>query len=95
MKAVTVKELRKELSHRSPNEILDLCLRLSRFKKENKELLTYLLFEAGDELGYIAGVKEIIDEKFELLETKGNYILRKKIRSILTLTKKYLSKNRL
>jgi len=89
MKAVTVKELRKELSHRSPNEILDLCLRLSRFKKENKELLTYLLFEAGDELGYIAGVKEIIDEKFELLETKGNYILRKKIRSILTLTKKY------
>ncbi|MCK7539419.1 MAG: hypothetical protein MZV63_55195 [Marinilabiliales bacterium] len=24
-----------------------------RFKKENKELLTYLLFESGDELSYV------------------------------------------
>jgi len=89
MKAVSIKELRTELNHRSPNEIMDLCLRLSRFKKENKELLTYLLFEAGDELGYIDSVKEQMDEKFESIEIGGNYITRKKIRSILTFTKKY------
>ena len=43
MKAVSVKELSQELLNRSPKELRDLCLRLSRFKKENKELLTYLL----------------------------------------------------
>ena len=43
MKAVTVKEIKTELSHRSHDEILKLCLELSKFKKENKELLTYLV----------------------------------------------------
>ena len=33
MKAATVRELKKELSHRSPEELLELCLRLSKFKK--------------------------------------------------------------
>ncbi len=57
MKAVTIKELKQELNHLSPKEVMDLCLRLSRFKKENKELLTYLLFEASDEAHYIESVK--------------------------------------
>jgi len=37
MKAVSQKELKQELSSRSTKELLELCLRLSRFKKENKE----------------------------------------------------------
>ena len=61
MKAVTVKVLKDELVHRSPKEMLEICLRLSKFKKENKELLTYLLFEAGDEASYIESVKREID----------------------------------
>ena len=43
MKAVTVKKIKDELSHRSANDLMELCLHLSKFKKENKELLTYLL----------------------------------------------------
>ncbi|MEM9142481.1 MAG: hypothetical protein AAGA86_05795, partial [Bacteroidota bacterium] len=61
MKAATVAQLKKELQHRPPDELLQLCLRLARFKKENKELLTYLLFEAHDEAGYIALVKAETD----------------------------------
>ena len=57
MKAVTVKELKTELIDRSHSELMELCLRLSRFKKENKELLTYLLFESSNEHGYINSVK--------------------------------------
>ena len=53
MKAATVRELKLELSNRSSTELLELCLRLSKFKKENKELLTYLLFESYDEFEYI------------------------------------------
>mgnify|MGYP000642523159 CR=1 FL=1 len=49
MKAVTIKQLKDELSHKTANELKELCLHLARFKKENKELLTYLLFESHDE----------------------------------------------
>ena len=36
MKAVTLREIKKELDTLSTQEIQELCLRLSRFKKENK-----------------------------------------------------------
>ncbi|MCP4882704.1 MAG: hypothetical protein GY908_02845 [Flavobacteriales bacterium] len=90
MKSATVRELKAELQERSPKEILDLCLRLSRFKKENKELLTYLLFESGDEQGYIESVKQEIDAKFELVNLKSPYFIKKSIRAILNYTKKYI-----
>ena len=79
MKSATVRELKTELQEKSPKEILDLCLRLSRFKKENKELLTYLLFEATDEQSYIESVKEEIDEKFEHVNRKSPYFVKKSI----------------
>ena len=90
MKSASVKELKTELQDRSPKEIMDLCLRLSRFKKENKELLTYLLFESSDEQMYIESVKEEIDNRFELVNTKSPYFTKKSIRSILNLTNKYI-----
>ena len=69
MKAVSVVTIKKELKHRSAEELLELCLRLSKFKKENKELLTYLLFEAHDESGYIETVKAEINQQFEEINT--------------------------
>ena len=67
-----------------------LSLRLCRFKKENKELLTYLLFEAHDEEQFILSVKEEIDERFELVNRKSPYFVRKSFRSILQLTRKFI-----
>ena len=64
MKAATVKQIKDELSERSPKELLEYCLRLSKFKKENKELLTYLLFEASDEESFIHSIKNEMDEQF-------------------------------
>ena len=90
MKAVTIKELKQELDNLSPKELRDLCLRLSRFKKENKELLTYLLFESSDELSYIKSVKEEIDLQFELINRNSYYYIRKSIRKILGTTRKYI-----
>jgi hypothetical protein len=89
MKAVTVKELKQELSFRSPKELLELCLRLSRFKKENKELLTYLLFESSDEASYIENVKREVDEQFEQINKKSNYFIRKSVRRILFNIRKF------
>jgi hypothetical protein len=90
MKSATVRELKMELLDRSPKEVMDLCLRLSRFKKENKELLTYLLFEASDEQMYIESVKKEIDDRFELVNKKSPYFIKKSIRAILNHTKKYI-----
>ena len=90
MKAVTVKVLKTELSDRSHSELIELCLRLSRFKKENKELLTYLLFESSNEDGYIQSVKNEIDEQFELINTKTYYFIKKSVRKILRSIKKYI-----
>ena len=90
MKSATIRQLKMELQDRSPKEIMDLCLRLSRFKKENKELLTYLLFESSDEQMYIESVKEEIDERFELVNKKSPYFIKKSIRTILNHTNKYI-----
>ena len=90
MKAVSVVTIRKELKHKTSEELAELCLRLSRFKKENKELLTYLLFEADSEAGYIETVKAEIDEQFELINTDSFFYIKKSVRKILRNTKKYI-----
>ena len=89
MKAATVSQLKKELSYRSREELLELCLRLSKFKKENKELLTYLLFESLDEEEFIQKIKEETDLEFTAINTKNFYFIKKSVRKILRNLKKY------
>jgi hypothetical protein len=89
MKAVSVVSIKKELKHLSNDELTELCLRLSKFKKENKELLTYLLFESHNETGYIETVKEYIDEQFELINTNSYFYIKKSVRKILRNIKKF------
>ena len=90
MKAATVKALKEALRERSHKELLEICLRLSKFKKENKELLTYLLFEADNEDAYIQSVKGTIDQQFEQINTKSYYFIKKSVRKILREVKKYI-----
>ncbi|RUA10633.1 MAG: hypothetical protein DSY82_04560 [Flavobacteriia bacterium] len=90
MKTASVKELKNELTYRSQAELVELCLRLSKFKKENKELLTYLLFESSDEDAFIRGVKEEIDRDFAMINTKSYFYIKKSVRKILRNTKKYI-----
>ncbi|WP_299064450.1 hypothetical protein [uncultured Polaribacter sp.] len=90
MKAVTIKQLKDELSHKSASDLKELCLHLARFKKENKELLTYLLFESNNEEAYIQTLKEEIDEQFTAINTYSFYYIRKSVRKILTSIKKHI-----
>ena len=57
MKAATLNEIKQELTNLPSTRVLELCLRLGRFKKENKELLTYLLFEAHNIPEFIENIK--------------------------------------
>jgi hypothetical protein len=91
MKTATLNELKQELSFLPASDLLDLCTRLARFKKENKELLTYLLFEANDEQSYIKSVKASIDADFEAIPKDNNlYLIKKSLRKILRNTNKYI-----
>lgn len=90
MNTATIKEIKEELKYRTPVELLELCLRLSRFKKENKELLTYLLFNANDERAYIDRIKEEIDHQFNTINKTSYYYIKKSVRKILSTTKKYI-----
>lgn len=90
MKPVTIKKIKDELHHKSSQELIELCLMLSRFKKENKELLTYLLFDKDDEEMYIIKVNEYVTLLFEEINTKSFFYIRKSVRKILKITKKHI-----
>jgi hypothetical protein len=89
MKAASINELKQELTTQPPKQLLELCLRLAKFKKENKELLTYLLYEAHDEHGYVENVKKEIDENFGELPKANTYLSQKSLRKILRSISKY------
>lgn len=90
MKAATIHEIKQELQTLAPTRLGELCLRLAKFKKDNKELLTYLLFEAADEGAYIAGIKKGIDEEFEGLPKPNLYLTKKSLRKVLRVTAKQI-----
>jgi hypothetical protein len=90
MKTATVHELKDELQHLPPAKVLDLCVRLAKFKKENKELLTYLLFEAHNEPGYTTEVKQQMDEAFTAINTSQVYLAKKTLRKTLRIANKHI-----
>ena len=89
MKAATVIQLRKELETLNEDYLRELCLRLARFKIENKELLTYLLFESEDEAFYVEVIKEEVDQLFKEINTNSYFYIKKSVRKILRSLKKY------
>ena len=89
MKSATIHELKQELQTVKAAELVELCLRLGKFKKENKELLTYLLFEAHDEQGYISGIKKEIDTQFAGINLSHLYFAKKSLRKIVRNINKY------
>lgn len=88
MKAATINEIKKELNEIAPAKLLDLCIRLAKYKKDNKELLTYLLFEEHDEPAYIENVKREIDTQFAAINQTNVYFIKKSLRKILRITAK-------
>lgn len=90
MKASTLSNIKKELQLRPADELLTICLRLAKYKKENKELLTYLLFEADDEVAYIQGVKDEMNTLFEAMNPSNVFLMKKTIRKVLNATNKFI-----
>ncbi|RAW00092.1 hypothetical protein [Pseudochryseolinea flava] len=83
MESASIKEIRQELKEQESSRLQEICQRLARYKKENKELLSYLLFDFHDENGYVNKVKEEIENHFEDLPQGNVYYVKKSLRKIL------------
>ena len=90
MKAASINEIKQELNVISPAKLLELCIRLAKYKKENKELLSYLLFEAHDEAAFIESVKKDMDIQFADINQSSLYFVKKSLRKILRVAGKYI-----
>ena len=90
MKAPSVHDLKKELLSREYKDLIEYCLRFAKFKKENKELLAFLLFQAGDLPGYIEEVKKETEDQFLLMNKSNIYFIKKSVRKILRYVNKQI-----
>jgi len=83
MQSATVHQIKKELELLEPDRLLELCLRLAKFKKENKELLTYLIFEASDEEHFKGLIKEELEKQVKDAQKSNIYYTKKSLRKVL------------
>jgi len=90
MEIASLSNIKKELKNLPPEVLQDVITRLAKYKKDNKELLSYLLFEAYNEDEYIRQVKEEIDLEFMSLNRSSFYLAKKTIRKVLKTTKKHI-----
>ena len=89
MKSASLQDLRLQLKNAAPAELMEYCIRLARHKVENKELLTYLIYEQDDEAAFIRGVRDEADTLFAGINRSHVYYAKKGLRKIL----RFLQKN--
>jgi len=90
MKIASLSEIKRELNERTPEELKAFCLRIAKFRKDNKELLNYLLFEAYDEENYKEVLKNEIEMEFAAMNASSVYLAKKSIRRILRTVTKHI-----
>ena len=82
MRSASISELKKELQTLPSDKLLEICTRIVKYKKENKELLNYLLFEMQDEENFIRNIKSEVENQFADINSSTLYFAKKSIRKI-------------
>lgn len=90
MKSASIQEVKAELAALNKTELVSLCLRLTKYKKENKELLGFLLFNTHDLDAYIQEVQAEILEMFKDVNSAHVYFAKKTLRKILRFANKHI-----
>jgi hypothetical protein len=89
MQTSSISQIKKELQTLPQERLLELCLAMAKYKKENKEVFDYMLFRAHDEDSYIEMVKEEVAVLFEEINLNSWFFVKKSLRKILRLVNKY------
>lgn len=90
MQIATINELKKALADKSEKELIEICLKLAKFKKENKELLNYLIFESKNEGEYVGRAKADVSGVMADTISSSFYHAKKTIRKALKITRQYI-----
>lgn len=90
MKTYSLSEIKNELVDLSPKQLTEICLKLARMKKDNKDYLAFLLFSASDKGHFVSEVKADIEKEFEAVKQQSVlYYTRKTLRKILRIVNRY------
>lgn len=90
MKPQSISAIKKELLHLPPDKLIEYCMRMAKYKVENKELLSYLIFNSYDQETFIEEVKKEIDSQFKNLNKSKVFLAKKTIRKVLKTTQKFI-----
>lgn len=90
LKPADLKDIRKEISTIDRKSLEEICGKLIRFKKENKELLSYLLFWSEDETLFQQELTQAISEMMKEVNTTTVFWAKKTIRKIVRHMNRYL-----
>lgn len=90
MKTPSINDLKKELKAYSTQELIEFCIRLAKSKKETKELLCYLMFEAQDEKQFVKNVQLEIDQLFEEINRQNAYTTKKGLQKVVRYLNRYI-----
>jgi hypothetical protein len=88
MRVEKLSDIKKELRSLNTEALTEICLRVAKYKKDNKELLSYLLYEADNPLNYAEEVKTDLLTNFKTLN-RSAYTSTKEIRKIVRLLAKH------
>jgi hypothetical protein len=89
MKAATITQLKKELETYTHQRLVETVIAAAKYKIENKELLSFILFDSDDIGGYVTDIKLEIDTAFDEIHNASFYVSVKRLRKILRLIQKY------
>jgi hypothetical protein len=89
MQSTSLAFLKKEIQTMPKAELIEVCNKLIKYKKENKELLHYVLFESTNEPNYALQLKKEVTILFQDVNTQTVYFAKKTIRKILRFIAKY------
>lgn len=90
MKAARISDIKKELKTCHPDLLIEYLLRISKYKVENKELISYLLFYSHNRDEYIKSIKSDLDEQFNNLNRSSTYLAKKTVRKALRTAQKHI-----
>lgn len=83
MKSAPILAIKKELQTLSTKDLMSICLNLAKYKKDNKDYLSYLLFDSDNRVEYLNGCKDEMEHALDAMTYKTFYHKKKAIRAVL------------
>ena len=90
IKPAGISLIKSEIKECSHDRLQELILRMAKYKVENKELLSYLLFEEDSEQSFLTSVKEEMNEQMLAINDQSPYLAKKTLRKVIRTSSKYI-----